>query len=70
MNSGAMIQLTTILNPTWTQSPFSRNDRCSVSNLTLHKMGYIMTKSPIARILLAYTLPYSVSINERTTTYQ
>lgn len=48
MKKGAMIQLTTILNPTWIQSAFCRNDRCRVSYRTLHKIGYIITNNPTA----------------------
>lgn len=56
MNSGAMIQLTMILNPTWIQSPFSRNVRCNDSYRTLHKIGYIMTSKPTAEIHLSQQL--------------
>ena len=48
MKKGAMIQLTPILNPTWIQSDFCRNDRCRVSYRTLHKIGYIITSNPTA----------------------
>jgi hypothetical protein len=48
MKRGAMIQLMTRLKAIWIQRAFSRNDRCKVSYLTLHKIGYIMTSRPIA----------------------
>ncbi|PYH76447.1 hypothetical protein BO82DRAFT_206581 [Aspergillus uvarum CBS 121591] len=48
MSKGAMIQSATILNPIWIHSSLSWNDRCSVSNRILLKMGHIMTRRPIA----------------------
>jgi hypothetical protein len=48
IKNGAMSQLTKTLKATWIQSCFERKVRCSVSYLTLHKIGYIMTSKPIA----------------------
>jgi hypothetical protein len=49
IKNGATIQLTKTLKPTWIQSCFERKVWCSVSYLTLHKIGYIMTSKPIAK---------------------
>ena len=48
MISGATIQLTTRLNPSWIQTCLVRKMSCSVSYWTLHRMGYIMTRRPMA----------------------
>lgn len=48
MTRGATIQLTTMLKAIWIQILRSRKTWCSVSYLTLHRIGYIMTSSPIA----------------------
>ena len=45
---GATIQLTMMLNPSCTQILRSRKTWWSVSYLTLHRMGYIMTSNPMA----------------------
>jgi hypothetical protein len=48
MKRGDMIQFTTMLKPTCTHKDFCRKEWCKLSNLTLHRMGYIMTSRPIA----------------------
>lgn len=48
MTRGAMIQLITKLNPSWTHKAFVLKIKLSSSNWTLQRMGYIMTMSPTA----------------------
>ena len=48
IKNGATSQFIRILNAIWIQISRFRNTWCSVSYLTLHKMGYIMTSKPIA----------------------
>ncbi len=43
-----MIQFTTMLKPICTHRDFCRKEWCKDSNLTLHRMGYIITSRPIA----------------------
>lgn len=51
MKRGATIQLTTRLKASWIQISRVRKTMCSFSYCTLHKMGYIMTRSPTAGIV-------------------
>ena len=48
ISKGATIQLITKLNPSCIQTPRSEKTLCNVSNLTRHKIGYIMTSRPTA----------------------
>ena len=48
MRKGAMIQLTKTLKAIWIQISRFLNAWWSVSNLTLQRMGYIMTSNPTA----------------------
>lgn len=48
IKKGAMIQLTKMLNAICIQMSLFRKAWCSVSNLTLHRIGYIMISKPIA----------------------
>lgn len=48
ITSGAMIQFTITLNRICTQISLFLNTLCSVSNLTLQRIGYIITNNPTA----------------------
>lgn len=48
MMRGAMIQFKKMLKSIWIQISRSRKTRWRVSNLTLHRIGYIITSSPTA----------------------
>jgi len=48
MTNGATIQFTIMLKTTCFHNARSCKILCSVSNRILHRMGYIITSSPIA----------------------
>ena len=58
IRKGATIQFTIMLNPTWYHSSLVLKARCSVSYLTLHSMGYIITSKPMASFSVSTCMQY------------
>ena len=62
MRKGAMIQFTNTLKAICTHIARWRKTWCSVSNLILHMMGYIITSNPTAIAPIQRSAPQTSSL--------